>query len=557
MSILQDAVGFAIFADTSAVDASLATMEGSAASMASGLEDKLASASDGMKDLGKQSAGASRGIQGVAAVVSLVDPRLGQVIRSVGTLTRGLSVLRLGLGPAAVAVTAVTGALAIYQHQQQQAADEAEAAEQRTRDLTQALQDQHDIYLDLQTQIDLVNGTTDRFAVQFEQRRKQIEEAGQAVTDALDAEIAATEEKIRVQEQERRVSVEQQAVVKGLKEELAELNAERRDAVDATQSQVDAAAALAEYRREEKESAEFLRKREEARREAARKRAEQERENAKQRQEEQRQEEQAQKRLMSMTQELAAIESSAQQAVMSEEQLIVAAMVERLAKLQEITQATQGYVDTSKAELAVRMQAAQKLTELERQQHEKRMEQLKAEQEQQRAAAQQQISMATDIAGATSSLIAQTFQDKKAANVAEGLTSALLAGINTIASNPTPAGFVLAGLNTAAAMAQVSQMRSVTAHRGRLHGAEYMVRARRGEAHLSNMGRQMIGDQDIERANAGQAPQQEAQEVRMFFRHRPHDEFIKDNLKRGGPLIAAINESSEGFGHHRGNRNGA
>lgn len=122
MSGIPELLTFGVGIDTSAAEEGLAALGASGESTAAGLESSLSGAADGMKDLGKESGKASRGIQGLAAVVSLVDPRLGQVIRSVGTLTRGLTVLKLGLGPAAVAVAALTAAVALYQKEQERAA---------------------------------------------------------------------------------------------------------------------------------------------------------------------------------------------------------------------------------------------------------------------------------------------------------------------------------------------------------------------------------------------------------------------------------------------------
>ena len=544
---MDELLTFGVGVDTSAAEAGLASLGSSADGVAAGLEDRLSSASDGMKNLGKSSAGASRGIQGLAAVVSLVDPRLGQVVRSVGTLTRGLSVLRLGLGPAAAAVALVTGALALYQHEQRKSEEAAAAAEQRTRDLTLALEDQHAIYLDLQTQIDLINGDTDRFAVQFEKRRAQIESTGQAVTDALDAEIAAVEEKIRVQEQERRVSLEQQATVRGLREELAELNQERQDAVDATDSQVAAAEAYSEYLREQQESEEFLRKRAEARRAAARASAEAERQEAEARRERQ-QQEQAYAALVS---EVTATETQARRALMTDEERIKASLDDRLQRLQQISQETDGLIDVEAAEIALRRQAAMELTDLDRQRHEARMQQLEAEQqkakavaEEQRQAALQQLQVGTDLASSLAGLAVQTAGDTKSARIAEARINQLLAITNAIARNPGPIGALQGAAAAASIEAQIAAMRSITAHRGAMYGDEYMVKARSGEAHLSNMGRQMVGDENIKRANRGQSPRGVNVTVRQMYEHRGFNRFADDNLKIGGPMRAAIRSSS-------------
>ncbi len=140
MSFVPELLGFGVYADISQAEEDLLRLGESGGSAAAGLEEKLGGASDGMKALGKESSKTSRGIQGLASVVSLVDPRLGQVIRSVGTLTRGLSVLRLGMGPAAIAVGAVVLALHSYQKEQERAARVTEqltaaaGAQQRSQD---------------------------------------------------------------------------------------------------------------------------------------------------------------------------------------------------------------------------------------------------------------------------------------------------------------------------------------------------------------------------------------------------------------------------------------
>ena len=554
MSHVPELAAFGLGLDTSAVDAGLASMGGSAESIGADLESRLAGASDGMKELGKRSSNASRGIQGLAAVVSLVDPRLGQVVRSVGTLARGLSVLRLGLGPAAVAVAAVTTAWALYQRQQEQARQEMEAAKTRADNLAEALKGVALAAQDIQDQIRLVNGEIDQFGLAAEQQAESVRIASDAVVTAYDAEIEATKEKITSLRQQVQQGKNVSAELRAERKELAQLTGARDQEIKRASRQIDTIELLADFRRESRAAAE-------AEAEASRQAAEQARLEAdwrKQQAEEMAEVARQRKRIGSLTSEVAGIEKAAVETRMSDEQRILAAMDDRIARLQEIAQETHGLIDVEKAELAVRMQAAAELTELDRQQHEQKMAQRKRELELERQAAQEQIRIATDIAGTTSQLIAAGFKDKHAAQVAEGMSAALLAGINTIASNPTPLGIAQAGLNVALAMAQVSKMQSITAHRGALHGDEYMVRARKGEAHLSNIGRATMGDDAIRKANAGQSPQSgQVIEIRQFYRHKAYDDFARDNLKRGGPLTSAINDSRADRGHHRGGRNGA
>ena len=553
---METLLTFGVGVDTSAAEAGLASLGGSAEGVAAGLEDRLASASDGMKDLGKQSSQASRGIQGLASVVSLVDPRLGQVVRSVGTLARGLSVLRLGLGPAAAAVTVVTGALYLYQKEQQRAKDEMEAAEARADRFAEALQGVATAARSIEDQIRLVNGEVDQFGLAAEQQSSAVRSASDSLVQSYDEQIKASKERISSLREEVRSGKNVSAELRAERKNLSELTGARSMEIDRAQRQIDTIELMADFYRENRAAAE-------AEAEASRQAAEQARRNAEARRQQAEalaEVERQQRQLASMVSEVAALEKAAANSLLSDEERIISSMNDRLARLQEIAQTTQGYVDTERAENAIRMQAAQQLTELDQQRHEAKMAQIAREKDAQRQATQDQIRMATDLAGTTSQFIAMGFKDKQAAQVAEGTSAAILAGINTIASNPTPLGIAQAGLNVALAMAQVAKMRSVqpSFHRGGF-GDEFTANMRRGEAVLSTQGRQMMGDEAIRRANRGQAPQEGGGviEVRQFYRHRPFDEFARDNLERGGPVTSAINGSRQGRSYHRSNRNGA
>ena len=553
---MDELLTFGVGVDTSAAEAGLASLGGSAEGVAAGLEDRLSSASDGMKDLGKQSSAASRGIQGLASVVSLVDPRLGQVVRSVGTLARGLSVLRLGLGPAAAAVTVVTGALYLYQKEQQRAKDEMEAAEARADRFAEALQGVATAARSIEDQIRLVNGEVDQFGLAAEQQSSAVRSASDSLVQSYDEQIKASKERISSLREEVRSGKNVSAELRAERKNLSELTGARSMEIDRAQRQIDTIELMADFYRENRAAAE-------AEAEASRQAAEQARRNAEARRQQAEalaEVERQQRQLASMVSEVAALEKAAANSLLSDEERIISSMNDRLARLQEIAQTTQGYVDTERAENAIRMQAAQQLTELDQQRHEAKMAQIAREKDAQRQATQDQIRMATDLAGTTSQLIAMGFKDKQAAQVAEGTSAAILAGINTIASNPTPLGIAQAGLNVALAMAQVAKMRSVqpSFHRGGF-GDEFTATMRRGEAVLSPQGRQMMGDDAIRRANRGQAPQEGGGviEVRQFYRHRPFDEFARDNLERGGPVTSAINGSRQGRSYHRSNRNGA
>ena len=537
-------LGLEVFVDSSGVDAGLAGVEGAGERISAGLEDKLAGASDGMKDLGKSSAGASRGIQGLAAVVSLVDPRLGQVIRSVGTLTRGLSVLRLGFGVALPAVAAVTAALYLYQQRQQAVAEQ----ERRDKAISDAMRESRLRLKDATTALNVELGylsETERKLLQirrqaFVESMPAVKEFTRQITEQSRAtQLARDEFKEQTDAMEGVIIRYEQGTV--LAENLAMLtdihSGKVRDAALAYQEE--------KGKLDELQSTyiEFLDNLGETidKREKEVIQSERNRDAVVSERDALVSLNRGKQKLLSLTQQLADIESSARQAVMSEEQLIIAQMDERLAKLQEITQATQGYIDVTKAETTVRMQAAHELRELEAARHEARMEELKTEREEERAAMLERLNAASSLTSALAGLAAEHLGNSKSAKIAEARLNQLLALTTAIASNPTPIGVAQGLASVATIEAQIASMGGITAHRGRLHGDEFMVRARRGEAHLSNVGRQIMGDRAIEDANAGRRPRGGMTVVAIHeYRGRPFGKFIDDHLKQSGPLRSAI-----------------
>lgn len=128
MSITQELLRIGVGVDTDPAISGLRDFAGEAEGALSPLESTLSQASDGLREVGKQSGTAARGMSGLASVVSLVNPQLGTAIRSVGNLTRGLGLLRLGLGPAALLIGGVSAALYAYNQEQERAARLAASA---------------------------------------------------------------------------------------------------------------------------------------------------------------------------------------------------------------------------------------------------------------------------------------------------------------------------------------------------------------------------------------------------------------------------------------------
>jgi hypothetical protein len=100
----------------------------------------------------------------------------------------------------------------------------------------------------------MINGEIDKDGLAHEKRKNRIQAAGDAVVASIDKQIEAQEQLIDSTGRNSRVSVEQQAEMAKLKDELNRLNQERADAVEATESQITAADAIAEFHRESAEA---------------------------------------------------------------------------------------------------------------------------------------------------------------------------------------------------------------------------------------------------------------------------------------------------------------
>ena len=166
--------------------------------------------------------------------------------------------MRLLTGPLAVALGVLAGAFALYKHEVDRAAEAAEAAKERIEEFNDAFADQAVIAEDLRAELRLINGEIDKDGLAHEKRRTRIQAAGDGVVKAIDAQIEAQQTLIKSTEVNTRVSNEQQAGIALLRVELARLNQERADAIEATESQIAAADAIAEVNRETAESEEFL-----------------------------------------------------------------------------------------------------------------------------------------------------------------------------------------------------------------------------------------------------------------------------------------------------------
>ena len=132
------------------------------------------------------------------------------------------------------------------------------------------------------------------------------------------------------------------------------------------------------------------------------------------------------------------------------------------------------------------------------------------------------------------------FEIAKLGRIAEATIATAASVANALATPPAP-NLLLAGLAGATGAAQLAAIASVQPafHSGGMVPDETQARLLTGEAVLSRTGRNMIGDQQINRANAGMSQPVQVVAVQQY-RHRVFNEFVKDNLKIGSPISAAI-----------------
>ena len=571
MSITQELLTFGVGVDTSSAEAGLASLGSTADGVAVGLEDRLSGASDGLKDLGKQSGTASRGIQGLAAVVSLVDPRLGQVIRSVGTLARGLSVLRLGLGPAALAVGALTAGLALYQKEQQRAADAMAAAQARADNLSDAMQRVADSARDIEDQIRMVNGEIDSFGLAAETQADQARAASDAVVSAYDAQIEASQALVNqlTTEDNRQQNLlrlrrgnEQraQAAAAALAAEeatLSRLTEARAQEIARVERQVEVIDLLAEFHRESRDAQEREAAAREASAAAQRAAAAADRERLA-----------SLSDLQRLMDEVSSIQAQAAGEQLTENERILAgydAQIERLAEIQRIT-GESADIEAARAEVMAARRAAEHEIALENQAeldrlrdeaHQKELDHI-AEERSKRIAAQQEIAGALRSLGSLSMQVAKSRADadrhaaQRSLAVAKALGLAQIAvdtavgvqkALANAAGNPVLAALGIASV-IAGAATQAAAVASQSLHQGgQLAPDEQSVRTvvLRDEA-IDDGGRVMSPEatRQMERGHSGAArvvPVPQFQHFGVFF---------ADMVESGGtPMHDLINQGRD------------
>jgi hypothetical protein len=153
--------------------------------------------------------------------------------------------------------------------------------------------------------------------------------------------------------------------------------------------------------------------------------------------------------------------------------------------------------------------------------------------------------LADERLAATRAAARKAFLIDKAAKMASAAAATALAVVQALASAPPPYNYIAAGAVGAAGLVQqgVIMAQQPTFHAGGLIGTmapdEQQATVRRGEAVLSPAGRRAMGDDTIRAANAGMSSGQTIV-VQQVYRHRVFDSFVTDNLRTRGPLARAL-----------------
>ena len=225
---------------------------------ASQLQAEIELTSSSLDQVSDDADSAGGSLRGLSSITRMASAELGRGTVAVVGLTRGVAGLKLALGPAVLVVAAVTAAMKLYQQAVDRAAESAERAQSQIEGFNDAFDNQAVIAEVLREELRLISGEIDKDGLAHEKRKIRIQAAGDALVSSIDDQIEAQEALIKSTEMNTRVSDDQQAGIGVLTKELSLLNQERADAVEATESQIVAAAAIAEYNREAKESEEAL-----------------------------------------------------------------------------------------------------------------------------------------------------------------------------------------------------------------------------------------------------------------------------------------------------------
>ncbi len=520
-----------------------------------------------LADFGREASGSSRSLSALSGVLSLLSPGLGSAVQATATLTRGLQVLRLSLGPVAVAAGVATAAFALYSHEQERLADAAKVAAEQTEALTQALAEQAQVGSPAADQLRLIRGEIDDLGLASEREAEQVRAAAQASIAAIDAQIETQKERISWIKETTRVSLEQQAQIHKEEEHLARLQSQRADIQETERGQLGTLEAVLEYRREEVAETERLREREEAVQRSRGASAERAREQAAAERELAQARARQQEEYLALQAEVAGITSAAQQSQLTQVESLIAAYDAQILRLDQIEQATLGAAQTGDARAALELQfiadleaarseSIERIRQQEQAEHEERLGRLR---EQQRLTAET-LSSTGDLFGSLSQIAAASAREQAESNeaaaqrqlevskrlaVAEAtasLAQGLMGAAAAFVANPVSAGVAATALLATYAQ-QLQAIESLSLHAGGLRRVMPDEAVRGGtvvlqeERVLSPRASRELGAEGARRLERGQ---QGGAGVVFIETYKHFGRFSADETRRDSPLSRAI-----------------
>ena len=231
-------------------------------------------------------------LQGLASGLDLIDPKLGDVARTVGdaaggmeAMVRGASGSAVALGAVGAALSVAAGAYAFFKADLEEAEEKQRQAAESAEQLTRAYMNLEGILGDIDDQFALAAGEITKWDLKAREAIRDVSKGYTPLIQKTEEYIASLEEKQRVQKESITADKEEQAALKALDRQIG-VNLTKLHAMEQAQKDAqDRAEMLVEFEKEtakareadaqaEKDAAAALKAHNEAKTEAARLEAE-------------------------------------------------------------------------------------------------------------------------------------------------------------------------------------------------------------------------------------------------------------------------------------------
>lgn len=499
------------------------------------------------------------------------------VAAQLGVTMSGMAAAFLTVGLPAVA--ALGAAYVIFSRQLEEAEAKAAAMAKTSGAVSKAHNELEAAVEAVALEHGKVTGTLDSITAAQEKRDKAVKKAAEAERRAAAAVLAHAKAQKEQAEGQEEVAAATKALARARQQHtrlLAGANTREREALKQS-------AEIAEYQRERAESEETLRRREEERTRATQAAAKADAEALR-----------LIRERSAASDRLAAISARSSLVVLEGEARVNEEYRRRLAQIAELERVSGDHINADVARATSRLEFEKRLADLRERNaaktaaHENRLAQ------QTERARQQAMQESMDLAGQLASTVsagasatydrqvenlarlqdyqarsseyltehqkkqldervkdqrraaANAFNASQAAAAAEAAVQTALAVSKALAAAPPPFNFVLAGTALAGGLAQQAaiQRAQPAFHQGGevLAPDEQQAVVRAREFVLNPTGREMMGDDALERANAGQSPRGggEVVAVSVYKHTRQVDRWKRDGLNAGDPIARAI-----------------